>query len=264
VLLEGIRILEDTINVGSSHPCLLQEPVVESIAFADRALEGGAGRRVRDLLGRLDSGKVIRVDSSLMRLLSDVKTPPMLVAAVQRPRWRLPAQPRLVLVLDGLRDPGNVGTLIRSARAFNIDWIECLPNTADPWSQKCLRAAMGATFHLPIVMSDGWKTHTLVKHRERDLRLFAADASATGDADERGEAERQPIVCYQADLTQPSSIIVGGEPHGLSEPVRESIHDGSIQPLYVPMAAHTADSLNAGVAGSILMAERFRQMHYGY
>ncbi|MDL1927272.1 RNA methyltransferase [Anaerolineae bacterium AMX1] len=137
---------------------------------------------------------------------------------------------------DQIRDPGNLGTLIRSADAAGVDAALIPPETADPFAPKVVRAGMGAHFRLPI-LSMGWED--IVRESE-GLQVWLADMD--------GEP------CWQADLRAPLALIVGGEAEGASAAARRL----ATRQVKIPMAGK-AESLNAAVAGSVLMFEAMRQ-----
>ena len=153
-----------------------------------------------------------------------------------------------VLLLESLADPGNLGTLLRSAEAFGIAAVLVTPATANQWNPKVVRASAGSVFRLPVVRS------TLEEHigvlRAQGVRSFAAVSTFLRA---RG-GERSPVtaLAYDADLTGPVAILIGNEGAGLSDAAREM---ADVQ-VRIPCAA---ESLNAAVAGSVLMYEVLRQ-----
>jgi TrmH family RNA methyltransferase len=144
----------------------------------------------------------------------------------------------LVLVADGIQDPGNLGTLIRSAAGAGATQLVTLPGTVDPWSPKTVRAAAAAHFLLPI---SSMTADQLSETLPANALVIGADALAANAYD-------------LADLTGPTLIVIGSEGRGLSEYVQRLISARVSIPL-----ADGVDSLNAGVAGSILLFEAARQ-----
>ncbi len=173
----------------------------------------------------------VAVSSKDMERMSQMKTPPGILATVRIPEPpELPTQAaeRTLLICDGIADPGNLGTLIRTADWFGFSGVVCDVRGVDPWNAKCLQAAMGSAFRMPI-----WTT---------DLPTWFDSFHGTSWAlDAGGEALNQiPKL--------PSALIVGSESHGLSSPLRH----GATHIAAIP--GHTAtESLNAAVAGSIAM-----------
>jgi TrmH family RNA methyltransferase len=161
----------------------------------------------------------------------------------------------LYLILDGVADPGNLGTLLRSSVATAVTGVILLPGSCDPWNPKAVRSAMGTSFRLPIVAVDSWREcQDLLSDTLSCRRTFAATMLE----------DRQGTSHYQVDWTcEPTALIIGSEGNGLSEEVRQSLEDdkdGSrIQPVYVPMQAGV-ESLNAGICGSVILFEYLRQV----
>ena len=142
------------------------------------------------------------------------------------------------LVLDGLQDPGNVGTLLRSAAAAGMSTVVCATGTVQVWSPKVLRAGMGAHFQLAL-------------HEGADLRDWLSGYSGTILGAERGASRAYD----EFDLRGTVALVIGNEGDGLTRDVRDLLHER----IGVPMSAGV-ESLNAGVAGSILLFERQRQL----
>ncbi len=162
-----------------------------------------------------------------------------MAATLQQPEQ--PYAPRtgdLLLVADGLQDPGNLGTLIRSAEAFGAAAVALTPNTVDPWNGKCLRATAGAAFRMPL---PGWDDTLLAALREVQARIFAA-------------VPRDGTFTHQAVLSGTTAIVVGNEGAGVSQ----SMLDIADELLTIPTPGPT-ESLNAAVAGSLLLYEASQQ-----
>lgn len=172
---------------------------------------------------------------------ADTKHPQGVVAACAWPTH----EPRggLRLVIDGVQDPGNTGTLLRSAEAAGVGLVICAPGTADPYSPKVVRAAMGAHFSLPLRAEVDWAT--IADELGASPLVYAADAEAS-------------MPYYAADWKQPAALIVGGEARGVSD---EGLAIASHR-IAIPMVGR-AESLNAGVAGSIILFEALRQRARG-
>ena len=176
------------------------------------------------------------VSSKAMDRISQLKTPPGLLAVAKIPyhtthildelsNQKLP----FALVADGIQDPGNLGTLIRSADWFGMHALLVTENTTDPWSTKCVQASMGSIFKVPVLE---WKDEFQAKTEM--LQHYALDLD--------GAAYHE--VNWSAGL-----IWIGSESHGLK--VAEALPH---QKLTIPRIGR-AESLNAGVAGSIACAE---------
>ena len=141
-----------------------------------------------------------------------------------------------------MRDPGNLGTILRGACAFGFQGVLLTPGSADPYSPKALRAGMGAQFKLPVVFQDASGIKETCKSRTVDpLNILLADAQAQE-------------TCWQSDLSQPLCLIIGGEAFGAEQEIRKIVDER----VLIPMQANN-ESLNAAMAASILMYEVYRQ-----
>jgi TrmH family RNA methyltransferase len=174
---------------------------------------------------------------SLAEALGELDTPAV------RPQRAAP----LVLIAAALQDPGNFGSLIRSAEAFGASGVIALPGTVDVWNGKALRASAGSAFRVPVVQEKPGPAFSALA--ERSIPVVAAvPARTTGHAD--GEA----IPCSRYDLTGPLAILIGNEGAGLSE----ELFERAAARVSIPMPG-PVESLNAAVAASILLYEASRQ-----
>ena len=149
-----------------------------------------------------------------------------------------------LVVMDGVQDPGNAGTIIRTADAVGCSGVVCLENTVDIFSDKTVRSAMGSLFHLPIVVQvqENVFRDFLQGH---GIRLLAAALDDTAQQH------------FQIDYTLPSAVVFGNEGNGIS-PGLLAAADGR---LFIPMAGG-AESLNVAVAAAVVLYEALRQRHY--
>ena len=144
-----------------------------------------------------------------------------------------------ILFLESVRDPGNLGTIVRAARAFGVDALVLSADCADIYNPRVLRAAMGTLFHQPIFVIEDFVD--AVRHFATHTRVFAATLGA------------QAVRLGQAVLRPGDAVVVGHEGHGLSPAVIEAATDR----IYIPMEPGV-ESLNAGVAASVLLWELYR------
>jgi TrmH family RNA methyltransferase len=180
---------------------------------------------------------VIPVSPEVMQAASDTETPQGLLAVLPLHSRPQPSRLDFVLLADAVRDPGNLGTLLRTALAAGVDLVLLPPGTVDPYSPKVVRGGMGAHFQLPILKTSWEEIRKTLAH----LRVFVADAH-------RGSPHTR------ADLTQPLALVIGSEAHGPGEKAA-ALGD---EWLHIPMPGQ-AESLNSAVAGSILLFEVVRQ-----
>jgi TrmH family RNA methyltransferase len=191
---------------------------------------------------RAAGSRVLPVAAPVLAGLAQTATPQGLVAvlpAVTRSLDGLPAAPRLVCVLAEVRDPGNAGTVIRTADAFGADAVATTSGSVDPQNPKAARAAAGSLFHLPVVAGVPWPDLRAAL-LERHLRLVGADPHA-------------PATVQAAPLDEPVALVLGNEAHGLPAAVR----DGLDLVVRVPLAR--AESLNLAAAAAVLLYEASRR-----
>lgn len=223
-VVEGVRAVTDALETGAVPRLVLLRQGDEKMA----ALSLPAGVRPRLVEGRL------------FDRLSEVQAPQGVLAVFSFPDPRPdPAVSRpLVLVVDRLRDPGNLGTLLRAAAGAGVDAVYLSAETVDPWNAKVVRAGMGAHFRLPLLPFDDVAMHDL-QDRLPQRVVARADAALAYDA---------------VAWTEPAALIVGGEAEGVSD----ALNAWSNEAVRVPLAAGV-ESLNAAVAGAVILFEAARQ-----
>ncbi|HJS19025.1 MAG TPA: RNA methyltransferase [Anaerolineales bacterium] len=223
-VVEGVRLVEEAVKSNWKI----------QFALYDETLNDRGKLQVEGLKSR--GVDVEMVSESLMKSLSETETPQGILAVLQFFKLLIPNQPDFVLIPDQIRDPGNLGTLLRSAAATGVQAVLLPPETTDAFAPKVLRSGMGAHFRLPI-HSMSWDEIT---EQTKTLQIYLADMDGPS--------------CWETDLHKPLALIVGGEAEGASEQARKLAH----QQISVPMIGEI-ESLNAGVAGSVLMFEVVRQ-----
>jgi TrmH family RNA methyltransferase len=229
-------------------PRLLGEALDARVDLVEAYAAPGADRR---LWARLEEGgvSVHEVQTGVLERVGDVQTSQGWIGVAALPAGveveRLPsgagrpeaAAAPLVLVLMGVADPGNVGTLLRAADAAAAAAVMISPSTADPYAPKVVRAAAGALFRVPLV--------ELVDPLDTAGRwgLITMGCVAHGG---------EPI--YQADLVKPVALVLGSEAHGLPPAVEDRL-DARVS---IPMPGQ-AESLNVAMAGTVAIFEALRQ-----
>jgi TrmH family RNA methyltransferase len=224
--------------------------LIESPLTLGAALE--AGLEITDAFVSVDAAdidawcrsiglEISLVTDNVLRSLADTATPQGVVAVASIPGSgpdAIPADADLVLVLAEVRDPGNAGTLVRSATAAGADAVVFTEASVDPYAPKTVRSSAGALFSTTVVRN-ATLASTVGHLRERGLAVFMAEAS-----------DGTPL--FEADLTVPLAIVVGNEAHGIPT------SDVGGHLISIPMPGGT-ESLNVAVAGSILLYETVRQ-----
>jgi TrmH family RNA methyltransferase len=227
-LAEGVRLVEEAFSADWNFQLVLYT--------------NGLGPRGMNLVQSLtaEGVDVEPVAESVFQSVAETETPQGILAVLTLDppaALRLPAKLDFVLIPDQIRDPGNLGTLLRTAAAAGVQAVFIPPETTDPFAPKVVRAGMGAHFRLPI-LSLAWDQ---LKGRMDGMSVFLSDA----------EAEKS---CWDVDFTRPTALFIGGEAEGASA----QAHSLATEMIRIPMPGHM-ESLNAGAAGAVLMYEVVRQ-----
>jgi TrmH family RNA methyltransferase len=226
-VLEGVRLVSEAAAAGVPLRRVLYAP--EQLAQTE------AGQQ---LLHHLEGhNNCYQATARVVAAAADTVSPQGVVAVAAWPE--LPAAPGLVLVLDAVQDPGNVGTLLRSAEAAGVAQVVCLRGTADVYSPKVVRAAMGAHFYLPLQVDVD--TNGLAAMLYDIEHIYATVGTAPAPYDR---------VVWHGRV----ALLIGNEAQGISP---EVLRLATAQ-IAIPMAGR-AESLNAAVAGSIVLFEALRQ-----
>lgn len=228
LLVEGVRLLADAWRSGMRPQAVFYAP---ELLGSDEGLA---------LLAELQGTgcACFGCTPAVFASLAETVTPQGIAAILPLPALPLPPRPTLILILDGIGDPGNAGTLMRSAEAAGADGIIVGPETVDPFNDKVVRAGMGAHFRLPIHRCAGWDEVTALLPAE--MAWHVADA-------------HNGVAYDTIDWRQPCAIVIGSEAHGPSpEAIARSTN------IMIPMAG-SAESLNAAIAGSVILFEAARR-----
>ncbi len=187
--------------------------------------------------------ELLILSRQVMASVADLQSAPEIVATVAIPHDnRQGPQSRVYLLLEDIQDPGNLGTLIRSADAFGVEQVTLSPGCANPWSPKVIRASAGSVFRVPVVKRPF--EFVFPAMRKQGIRLLGA-VVAGGDAK----------ISFTCDFSPPLALVIGNEGSGLSGSALSVVDDK----VYIPSST---ESLNAAVAGSILLyaaSSRFGQ-----
>jgi TrmH family RNA methyltransferase len=251
ILLDGEHLVQEA---------LACDIPVELAAFSDRQMTNvlsPLARLARDV--RKHGGKPIIVTDSVLAAISPVQHPSGVVAIARAratdvrvvfaaarhadPSTALGARPHLplVLVLAGVQDPGNVGAIVRAAAAFGAAGVVAIEGTANPFSWKALRGAMGGTFRLPV-SARGTTPDVIAAAHDESLRLVAA-------------VPRGGTPLPRLDFTEPTAIVLGGEGAGVSDAILTAAQSTVTIPMRAPV-----ESLNVAVAAALVLYEASRQL----
>src|SRR5881398_2048856 len=234
-LIEGVRLVEESLAAGLKFRGAIVAPDIA------RTARGSA------LVGELERHAipVEEVAARTFAAVAETDTPQGILAVVEPPRWSPEdislGRRRPALVIDGVQDPGNVGTLIRTAHALGAAGTIVLRGSADALSPKALRAAMGATFRHPVVPMDDAGFIAWARKLTVTLWAAAADGVPLHRAMAKEDAGRGD---------GPIAVIVGNEGAG----IRPQLNAVAAQRVAIPLA-QGAESLNVAVAAGILLYE---------
>jgi len=232
-LIEGIRFvdeaLKESINIKSFF-------VSEKIS----KVKGGA-----ELLDRIMDSNVYvyEISDHLLEGISDTENSQGVVAVVHMKKYAIEEivpKSKKLLVLETIQDPGNMGTIIRTADATGFDGVITLKGCVDIYNSKVLRSTMGSIFHIPVVCQADMDV-TIKLIRDNKLKSFAAHLKGMKSI-------------YEADMSSGGVIFVGNEANGLSEELSECADEL----VKIPMPGK-AESLNASIASALFMYEMIRQ-----
>ena len=226
--------------------------VIEGVRLAEEAMLSGVdiqlawfiqdvdtrGKQLLEQLRQRDA-PLEEVSPAVLKAVSDTETPQGILLVVKQPQLPLPSSLSLVFLPDQIRDPGNLGTMLRTAAAAGVELVVLPPAGVDFTSPKVVRSAMGAHFTVPIRQMTWHEIETLAHHHA--LQVFLADVS-------------QGLPYTQADFQSPLMLIIGSEASGASPSARTL----ATQSVFIPMPGK-AESLNAAVAAGVLLFEIIRQ-----
>ncbi len=230
VAIEGDHLLEEALRSGM---------VLKTVFVSER-------REVPKIVPR--GVEVLRLADEVFGSVVETQSPQGIAALMVPPVFGLQdvlsaggGVAPLILIAVGLQDPGNLGTLVRSAEAFGAAGILTTPGTVSAWNQKALRASVGSVFRVPVV---GVTASEIGGLKERGMRLIAAV----------GEDDAGVVVAQEMDFTSSCAVMIGNEGAGLGAEWMEMCDARVTIPCPGPV-----ESLNAAVAGSLLLYEASRQ-----
>ena len=221
---------------------LLEEALLSGIVF--KTVFVSERREIPHMVPR--GVEVLRLTQEVFESVVETQSPQGVAALIVPPVHKLEdviatASP-LILIAAGLQDPGNLGTLVRSAEAFGATGVLTTPGTVSAWNQKALRASVGSIFRMPVVDVTPEDVAALKTHKPHGIRLFAT-VGGTG-----------ATAAQDANLTQVCALLIGNEGAGLGAEWMRIADERVTIPCPGPV-----ESLNAAVAGSLLLYEASRQ-----
>ncbi|CAM9537477.1 unnamed protein product, partial [Heterosigma akashiwo] len=254
IVLEGFKLLKECLDVGLAP---------SQVLFSSDIVDTSKGVEAIELVERAGAQILVAKDN-LVKECCETKNPQGVLSIISKPELHFPQHPSLLLILDNLNDPGNMGTLIRTAASVGVEGVILLGNCCDPWSSKALRSSMGSIFRVPL------KHNSNIRDFQSEYKSSSAGLMKIYAAD--GYQEKK---YYDIDWKQPSALIVGSEASGLHPDIRAQMancgrggeekrskgdeqEDLVVEGISIPLF-NGVESLNAGVAGSIILGEVLRQ-----
>ena len=231
----------DSGSVGIEGPNLLAEAVRAGLHVRCVFVANGS-ERMLEAIDLPPEVEVLAMPRALLDAALSTETPQPVAALVEPPDWtlahRLSAIP-LIVVLAGIQDPGNLGTILRSAEAFGADSVICLSGTANAWSPKAVRASAGSVFRVPVIYAG--ENEAFEYLRGAGVKVLTTTTHGA-----------QPA--HLVDLAEPVALLIGNEGKGVPVDLAARA-DGAIT---IPCPG-PVESLNAAVATSVLLYEASRQ-----
>jgi TrmH family RNA methyltransferase len=228
--IEGPNLLEEALRAGLHIPCV----------FVGQGFE-----HLLEPLPLPEETEIVLLPRELLDSALATQSPQPIAALVEPPDWTWPHvlgphdSPPLILVLAGIQDPGNLGTILRSAEAFGANGVVTLPGTVSGWNPKSVRASAGSVFRVPVIESSVPECFTHL--REAGARILTTTVEVAEPVD-------------MVDLTGPVAIILGNEGNGVPAEVARQADER----VTIPCPG-MVESLNAAVAASVMLYEAARQ-----
>lgn len=233
-LIEGVKVVEEYIKLD-------MEPIY--ILFSENLFSINGGKELFNIIKRYDE-RLIKLPNKLLKEISDTENPQGILAVinfnVSKMEELLKKRDRFIVILDELQDPGNVGTIIRTADAFGANGVVLTSNCVDIYNPKVVRSTMGSLFHIPIAYVED-KLCLIESLKKEDIKIYAASLESARSI-------------YNVDFKRDFAVVIGNESRGVSQEVLDLV-DASIK---IPIIGG-AESLNAAIASSIIMYETVRQ-----
>lgn len=229
-IIEGLKMVEEAIE---------EKAEIQKIVICEECLK--AGDLEQKVLYEIAKYNCIYVNAKVFNFLTDVVAPQGILAVIEKPSkdTRVQYDQDIILALDGIQDPGNLGTILRTADSVNLKQIIVTRNTADAYNPKVVRSTMGAILRIKIIETDDL-VKTLKETKKNKFKVVATSLD-TNDS------------IYDIEYNK-KVIVIGNEANGVSKEIQE-LADNRVK---IPMLGKT-ESLNASVATGIMLYEYVRQ-----
>lgn len=230
-LLEGLTLIEEAINAKIQ---------IQLAAYTEHLLISKNGKELFSYIRRLNL-QLILVSENVMSQISTLTTPPGIIAIAKTPKSNIAINKSLknILILEEIQDPGNLGTILRTALGSGCSGVVSMKKTVDFYNPKVIRGSMGAIFHIPC--ESGWDYANINIFKKQGVRIITP-------------ISHHGVPYWEADLSGPIAFILGNEAKGASKEALAL----SDQTVTIPIDKRT-DSLNVAVAAGILLFEAIRQ-----
>lgn len=236
-IIEGIRLLEDAIQSGAE---------LQALVFSSSFMQNNENKSLLDFIDS-NVGKDVKryqMDDKMFKEISHTETPQGILAVVTMKRLTLEdvkaKNTPFYIFCDAVQDPGNMGTIIRTADAAGVDAVILSKGCVDIYNPKTVRSTMGSLFHVPAVKIEN-STDTLHMLKKKGLSVVSGHLSAAKQH-------------FEVNMKKGVVLVVGNEANGVSDEVLKM----SDEKVVIPIMGQ-AESLNAGIASGILMYEVVRQ-----
>ncbi len=230
-IVEGIKMIEEAINEGAK---------IKSIIICEDCKTQGA--IPNDLMYEIAKLNCIYVAEKIFNTITDVINPQGIMAVIEKPNARdntIDFSANVSLLLDNIQDPGNMGTILRTADSLNMKQIIVSKGSADVYNLKVVRSTMGAIFRVKVIEVENLVT-VIKEMKKHKIKVYATDLQTDKSI-------------YDVDYSK-SAIVIGNEANGVSSKV---LYEAT-ERIKIPMIGKT-ESLNAAVATSVILYEAFRK-----
>lgn len=229
-IIEGIKIIEEAIEENAD---------INKIVICDECIATGSIEQ--KLMYTIAKYDCIYVSKKVFNFLTDVVAPQGILAVVAKPsrNTKIRYDQDIILALDGIQDPGNLGTILRTADSVNLKQIIVTKSTADSYNPKVVRSTMGAIFRVNVIETDDL-VKTLKEIKRNKFKVVATSLETSNSI-------------YDIDYTK-KVIVIGNEANGVTKEILE-LADSRVK---IPMLGKT-ESLNASVATGVILYEYVRQ-----
>lgn len=234
-IVEGIRMLREV-------PMDLLREVYVTPHFMENV--SGEDKKLMNFISASDGATLEEVSDDVMKKMADTQTPQGVLAIVKQNRWTLEdmlGKNALLLILENIQDPGNLGNMFRTGEGAGVTGIVMSSDMADVYNPKVVRSTMGAIFRVPFIYVDSIPDFTRELHEKHGVECYAAHLKGKKNYDE-------------IDYKKPSAFLIGNEGNGLTNEAA----DAASEYVLIPMLGEV-ESMNAATSAAILTFEAARQ-----